>query len=45
MERPGQPDEMSKVVACFASVGSFCMIGADTAIDGGYELYDPARNL
>jgi NAD(P)-dependent dehydrogenase (short-subunit alcohol dehydrogenase family) len=36
MERPGQPAEVSEVVAFLASKGSSYMTGAEIAVDGGY---------
>ena len=36
MERPGQPAEVSEVIAFLASKGSSYMTGAEIAVDGGY---------
>jgi NAD(P)-dependent dehydrogenase (short-subunit alcohol dehydrogenase family) len=36
MERPGEPREVSEVVAFLASAGSSYMTGSEVAVDGGY---------
>lgn len=36
MERPGEPREVSEVVAFLASPGSSYMTGSEVAVDGGY---------
>jgi NAD(P)-dependent dehydrogenase (short-subunit alcohol dehydrogenase family) len=36
MERPGEPREVSEVVAFLASSGSSYMTGSEVAVDGGY---------